>query len=357
MNSKVMLSLAMVALFSATASAYEGVETKHWFSATSGGSWNTMSSGLATWSEDVLEVDTAIDDQYVYSASEAPTADGYRVTANVTFVRSATAMTGSAPTLSSNAPLAALAATDESWYGVADGLWEPLSGLTPPSNDTTSYSVVFDFKTNGVTKVVRYTVNGTVLTNSTGASEFTCARQPDKVAKVAVAGYGTFENIEGVTASYINIAVADITGFDPDDPGEGDEVAAKQATYTALTKAGWTSGSGKTPEQFLASTGANGKSNWVNYALGLDSTDADAQPFAAPVQTSDANNLTFSLGGVDFDSITASGATVTFTVESADTPNPVTWTPGETKAANQTATAAVPTEGVKYYRIKVTIQK
>ena len=355
-----MLSLAMVALFSATASAdttYEGVETNAWFRTVDATGWTGATGGSATWSDAVLTVDTATNAQYVYSPVTPSVADGYRVTANVTFVRSATAMTGSAPTLSLDAPLAALAATDESWYGVADGLWEPLSGLTPPSNDTTSYSVVFDFKTNGVTKVVRYTVNGTVLTNSTGASEFTCARQPDKVAKVAVAGYGTFENIEGVTASYINIAVADITGFDPDDPGEGDEVAAKQATYTALTKAGWTSGSGKTPEQFLASTGANGKSNWVNYALGLDSTDADAQPFAAPVQTSDANNLTFSLGGVDFDSITASGATVTFTVESADTPNPVTWTPGETKAANQTATAAVPTEGVKYYRIKVTIQK
>ena len=97
----------------------------------------------------------------------------------------------------------------------------------------------------------------------------------------------------------------------------------------------------------------NGIEKWANYVLGITGTDPTKKPFAAPVQNSSSDKLTFSLGGVNVKEGT--GATVSYSVEQLESPDAEPGS-GDTQTTNESSTVefAVP-ESVKYYRVKVTI--
>lgn len=99
---------------------------------------------------------------------------------------------------------------------------------------------------------------------------------------------------------------------------------------------------------------SNGIEKWANYVLGIDGNASTNKPFAAPVQNSSSDKLTFSLGGVNVKEGT--GATVSYSVEELESPN-ATPGSGKTQTTNESSTVEfdVP-NGVKYYRVKVMIE-
>ena len=339
MVNKVLLSFTMVGLLAATAKAtdYEVVSTNAWF--TAGGStdskWTATTSGTTNWVGGTVTVDSAANDPLVYTP-DSSAADGYRIMANVKFTRCASVPTG-VPSYSDLTALGALAVTSDNWYGVNDNSWVPLYGVGVPENDGTAYDVTIDFKTNGVYKLVRYTVGATVLTNASGVAWLTRGRDAAGVTKVGVAGYGEMTSLSGDTVSYFEITTT--------------------ATAADLVAAGIIDNEA-TPvtEAVLNETGANDLPKWQSLVLGLNANVATSKPFVAPVQTGDAGTLGFTIGNVDVAKY-GTGATVTYDVIELDTPNASTGSEKATGvAAGSTATFA-PSSSVKYYKIKIKITK
>lgn len=101
----------------------------------------------------------------------------------------------------------------------------------------------------------------------------------------------------------------------------------------------------------LNEDGANGIPKIESYVLGLDPKEATSRPVALPVQTSDADKLTLTVGGIDVKE--DAGATVKYSVVTADTPEGLAEaTPGE-KQDTPTFELDLPTSGVKYYGIRL----
>lgn len=331
MTNKVLLSLATVALFAATAQAYEVVSTNAWFTADGSADtkWTQPNSGITNWVGSTVLIDTTATDPLIYTPTAASaTADGYRVKANVKFTRCESAPTD-VPSYSESAALGALAVTPDNWYGVDGDKWVPLYGLDVPVNDETSYNVTIDFKTNGVQNLVRYTVGTTVLKNSSDTAWLTRGRNAG-VAMVGLSGYGEMASLSGDTVSYFEITA------------NTDELAAAGIT-------------GEVTEAVLNENGANGMPRWQSLVLGLTANDSSSKPFVAPVQTADSDKIGFTIGNVT--SASKFGATVKFDVIELATP---TATTGEVKASNVdagTTASFEPSAGVKYYKIKIKITK
>ena len=349
MVNKVLLSLATVALFAATAKAtgYEVVSTNAWF--TAGGStdskWTATASGTTNWVGGTVTVDSAANDPLVY-APAAATADGYRIKANVKFTYCASAPSD-VPSCGADpvAALGALAIANGTWYGVQCGEsaeWVPLYGAAVPSDNSEAVDVTLDFKTNGVQKLVRYTVGTTVLTNASGVAWLTRGRDSANVTKVGIAGYGELASLSGDTVSYFEITTT--------------------ATAEDLVAAGIIDDE-ETPvtEAVLNETGANDLPKWQSLVLGLNASDSTSKPFVAPVQTGNANTLGFTIGNAEIGKYGATGATVTFDVVACNQDGSgeivIDQASAKNVPAGGTATVTPDSTGVKYYKIKIKIAK
>ena len=343
MVNKVLLSLATVALFAATAKAtgYEVVSTNAWF--TAGGStdskWTATASGTTNWVGGTVTVDSAANDPLVY-APAAATADGYRIKANVKFTYCASAPSvvpsyGDVPV----AALGALAIANGTWYGVQYGEsaeWVPLYGAAVPDDNSEAVDVTLDFKTNGVQKLVRYTVGTTVLTNASGVAWLTRGRDAAGVTKVGVAGYGVMTSLRGDTVSYFELTVSE----------------------KDLTDKGFDAGTAESILSDLNAEGANGLPKWESLVLGLNPTVATDKPYMAPVQTPDADKIGFTIGNVNTSRYIESNADVSFEVEEYSDAACTIRTEKAAVSASAGATAEVDVpSGVKYYKIKIKITK
>lgn len=309
MPNKVLLSLATVALFAATAKAdsYSFESTNSWLNV----------------SEDIV-VDSAINNptQRIISLGDL----------NPTSVRITGAMTNlicnaSAPanTVFSDRekglPQASITATTEGWYGwhctgASAGEWVALTGLAAPA-ESGDYLVNIEFKDG----YVRYGIGA----EPTWASNdwITNAMNFASITKVGFAGYGTFTNYCGMAVKTVTVTAADL----PKD------VSAAQAETNATLD--------------------NGLTVSQTVLLGLNS--ASTKPFTAPVQTTESGKLGFTIGNVVSENVKGY---VTYKVEEysdAACERPTGNKSNETAAGDQAEMNAV-SDGVRYYKIKIKFQ-
>lgn len=358
MSNKFLFSLAMTGLLVATAGADSTTVEKitDWFSVTASSedvahATNTKWTGtVATKESNLIKVDSAIAAPAIYTPGSKPDATRYRITGNMTVTLNA-AVPGNdvfGNTLP-KAALVAVAGESNKWYawhltGNGTGEWAEVTSATAPAEGT-NYPFTIDISA----AKVKYTVGGATI-------ELVNAGGSVNVTQIGLSGYGFFgdfaaKGFESMTYEY-----------DAGSLVNGDQLDTSSSLYKSLTAAGMTvtkETNATSIETFLNGTGANKLPNWQNYVLGLNSTDANAKPFTAPKQNDSTDTLSFELGGVNASSITASGATVTFSVYESDSPTGAgTLVAGTADtAASGTASATLSSSGVKYYRVKVKITK
>ncbi len=278
--------------------------------------------------------------------------DGYAVTAVVTVVIHATVPTAAPTNITVNSLsvspkgsiCAAVDGVTTNWYGLkyegSDYVWTALAtaenaAFTTPANNT-EYTLVteFDDITDGANRV-RYWVNGQ-------CSKWYTSGHKNALTKVGLDGSGSYTKVVGFL---VNAWTG--TNIDSSIPiSISKTMLAAMGVDTANT----------TPEAIVAALKTpqdNGIAKWANYALGIDGTNEDNKPFAAPVQNSDPAKLTFKLGGVN--PVAGTGATVTYGVAVVDSPSD-TAEPAEYVGVGDSIELAVPNT-VKYYRIKTKIDQ
>lgn len=297
----------------------------------------------------VVKFDRNINDPVVVTNSVAAPLEtayisGYAITAYVTNLVVFAAKPGTElPSVDTKSAKGAICAAVEgattNWYGLSTSGWQTLTNLGTPVENA-SYALKMEFKNDSGAKV-RYSVNGTNgLTENDGWLASTgLYEKPDFYA---FAGMGFCTNIVGevfidVPAGSAGVDVQDANGIPV---GriiiETEKLDADEAN----------------------DPGANGLKKWVNYVLGISNTDAAAKPYAAPVQNSDPSVLTFELGGVDAEKVlgqSVTGAKVTYTVETLESPTATSGTSGDYVEPNDPVSVNLDSEHVKYYRIKIKI--
>ena len=321
MTNKTLLSLATVAFFATTAGAYEVESTNYWFTAEMYvAHWTNAESG-ATDLEPGIAVDKASDSPILYTPV-ATTNDGYRVKASVRFVENATLP--SVPSNNTQAALGALTIYDGKWYAVSNACWIALYGASAPEDDTT-YNVTLDFKKDGVQKLVRYSVDGTVLTNAGNVAWFPRGHDEANVTKFGVAGYGDITSLSADTVSFFEITIP--------------EGSTNAYNIAALT-----------PDE-LNRVGGNGLTKWQSLVLGLP--DDNTVPYIAPAQNATTNTIAFTYGNLN--PRTDTTASVVFDVYSM--PSVDGATSFATNSVNGVAEVPADSNNVKYYKVKIRITK
>ena len=308
MPNKVLLSLATVALFAATAKAdsYSFESTNSWLNV----------------SEDIV-VDSAINNptQRTISLGDLnPTS--VRITGAITnLICNASAP---ADTVFSDSekglPQASITATTEGWYGwhctdASAGEWVELTGLGAP-NEGSDYLVNIEFSESGV----RY---GIGAEPTTWSGWQTNAKGFKTIANVGFAGYGTFTNYCGMAVKTVTVTVDELP------EGVTAEDAGRNATLD------------------------NGLTVSQTVLLGLNS--ASTKPFTAPVQRTEPGKLGFTIGNVVSENVKGY---VKYTVEEysdAACKSPTGNKSDETPAGAQATMNAV-SDGVRYYKIKIKFQ-
>lgn len=270
--------------------------------------------------------------------------DGYAVTADVSVVIHASLP--SAPTNITVAtvsipPKGSICAAydnngDAKWYGLQKAGntydWVELNGLEPPTEGSHTLVTEFDDKGEEVHNV-RYWVDG----NSSG---WLTSGHKNALTKVGLDGSGSYTKVVGLLVN------AWSTTIDSVPISINKAMLATMGINTANT----------TPAEIVKALKAeqvNGIAAWANYVLGIDGTNEDNKPFAAPVQNSKSDKLTFKLGGVK--PVAGTGATVTYGVAVVDSPSE-TGEPTKYVDVGDSIELNVPTT-VKYYRIKTKIDQ
>jgi len=336
MTNKVLLSLATVAFFAATAKAYTVETTNSWFT-TAGDATHWFGTVVSNGTTGVVCVDTSADNAVTNSITAVPSGvSNVRITGRIDKL----CLSASEPAeYSGTLPQAAITAVDEAtdpdaWYvwhctSEESGVWVPMTDATPVEGDP--YDITIEFK-NGY---VRYAVDGTWLTNNenqwiTNAQDFAA------ITKVGLAGFGQFGEVAGLTF-------------------ESFEVVVDDSAFSAMG----INTADKTPAEISAALnekGTNGLTKWESAVLGFD--DSSTKPYTAPVQTSD-NTLGFTIGNAAIGKYGATGATVAFDVYECSADGTVSGDSQATGNADNgyTATVAPDPGSVKYYKIKVKITK
>lgn len=329
MSNKVLLSLATVALFAATAQAtnYAVETTNSWFTTVADADNWTGEGVVVTNGTDVVCVDTAADNAATNSISAVPTGvSNVRITGRIANL----CLNASVPAeYSGTLPQASITAVDEAtdaWYvwhctNTTQGAWVKMTGATAPVENG-NYNITIEFK-NGY---VRYAVGNAWLENNAN-SWITNAQNFAAITKVGLAGFGQFGEVAGLTFESFEVTVsdADLTKYGIDKAGD---VATQ-----------------------LNERGSNGYPKWQSIVLGLK--DSVSQPYLAPVQNTDPGKVTLSLGGVS----PKEGYNVTYEVETYNSLGGERQATTETINAGGTVDVTPDNSAVKYYKIKIKITK
>lgn len=352
MSNKILLSLAMVGLFAATAKAdtYSTESTTNWVSVTAasaeipsetGSTWAIPSSGSASRTGSYIDTDTAVGDplKYLLSNVTALSPTTIRVTGQIQDI----VLHASEPaSYTGTVPQAAIGATASAWYAwhctgtaPATGTWVQMTGTPPPAeNDDPVITIEFKqgFVRYGVGATPTWlTHTGDAVTDANGwmsnAMTFTAMNA------IGLAGCGHFGDINGfavktITINTENTALAEAISnskfsidkeSDLDEPAEGATLTRRQAII-----------------------------------LGMESEKT--KPFVAPVQTGGDNggNLGFKIGNANIGKYGADAAYTTFEVYECSSPSD-SGTLKTSAGAADTAYVVAPSvdDGVKYYKIKI----
>ena len=225
------------------------------------------------------------------------------------------------------------------WVASSGSDWVVLSGHTPATNTAYTVKTELDFGAKKLRHSVKSGAGAYTTLYKTTSGDWLTANV-GKPALSSILAWGDFNTatLSGSCPASSNIAVADAgsISFEPD----------------ALSTIGIT-GDAAAIASALNADGSNGLKNWQNYVLGISTAQANAKPYAAPVQNADSAKLTFSLGGVNVNA--SSGATVKYGVQVADSPTSFSDGPSEWKDPSETVEMSADSSGVKYYRVKVQI--
>ena len=350
MTNKVLLSLATVALFAATAKAdsYQTESSTNWVTVTAasavipdatGDTWVIPSSGRASRTGSYIDTDTGVADplKYILSGVDALGPTTIRITGQIQDI----VLHASAPDPYSGAilPQAAIGATASAWYAwhctaAQEGSWVEMTGVAAP-NENDDPVITIEFKAN----YVRYGIGDTPtwltcneVTDSNGWMDN--AKTFTDISAIGLAGYGHFGDINGFAVKTITINTTDAVLTAAIDAGKFAAITEENIDQKA-------EGATLTRRQAII--------------LGMDSEKTE--PFVAPVQTSGVNagNLGFKIGNANIGKYGADAAYTTFEVYELDSLNDDT--PTQKASAEAGGTAYVPTpsveDGVKYYKIKI----
>ena len=355
MSNKILLSLAMVGLFAATAKveAYEVVATNAWFtaslpqSATPEAPWTKSEGCELNVGNDAVTFDTTMNAP-LYWSETAKTADGYCVKSRVKVVLNATAPSECPTAISESVVKGSLIPTavvfadpsqTSSWYGLTGaGTWTQLSGCAPLEGNI--YDLMIEFKTNATHNCVRYSAKLSSASSYTvlGAGWYERSTKDSgqyNPTKFGFSGSGELAALSADTMSYFELTV----------------------TAEDLTAKGISSDNAASILADLNGKGANGLPRWESLVLGLDPTRETEKPYTAPVQTANGN-IGFTIGNVNTGRYIASGATVSFEVEEYSDAACTVRTDKSPVSANAGSTAEVAAPGsVMYYKIKIKITK
>ena len=361
MTNKMLLSLATVALFAATAKAENAsyaAETRVDWIKEGVSAYTGISSDKGTWAgateqASIVSSKIALDTDQDNPLTFDPTADlpmGGVVSYRVDAVIVPTLYASNPTNYTGTVPFAAIAAVDgesnDYWYGWnGDNEWQQLYGHTPSENGT-PVDLTIEFGTdasNDGKRFVRYSINGTPLTTTNvGAVSnlyHSSATTLPSLTKIALAGYGSFGNFSAagvktsttVTIDTSSSALNEMLGVD-----------VTEATPAAIVAA-------------LNEVGNNDLPKWQSLALGINPT-TNTKPYVAPVQTGgdNAGKLGFQIG--NYGAPLVGGSTVQFdVVEYSDVACTVKTGSVDGTSAGSTAYIDAPAAngGVKYYKIKI----
>ena len=336
MSNKMLLSLATVALFAATAQATTVETTKPWFTTAADEANWTGDGVVVSNGTDVVCVDTAADNAATNSISAVPSGvSNVRITGRIANL----CLSASVPAeYSDPLPQASITAVDEetdaSWYvwhctNETHGAWVQMTNNTALAENG-SYNITIEFK-NGY---VRYAVDGTWLTNNENPW-ITNAQNFAAITRVGLAGFGQFGEVAGLTFEEFEITI---------DPEDSDFVAKYGLDITGESDA-------TAVKAALDAVGDNGYPKWQSIVLGLK--DSASQPYIAPVQNTDPNKVTLSLGGVS----PKEDYNVTYEVETYNSLGGVRQATTGTINAGSTVDVTPDNSAVKYYKIKIKITK
>ena len=287
-----------------------------------------------------------------FGDNAADLSNGYAVTAQVTVVIHATVPTAEPTNITVNsesvAPKGSICAAYDGetakWYGLqkAGGTygWVALTGLDAPTEADHTLVTEFDDKTDSGNRV-RYWVDGK-------SSDWLISGHKNALKKVGLAGAGSYTKVVGLLVN-----AWEATNIDSSIPiSIGKATLATMGINTANTTPDAIKGILTTPQ-------ANGIAAWANYALGISdnvtvAVDSTKKPFAAPVQNSTANTLTFKLGGVKARTAVAD---VTYAIETLASPDDTSGITSEYVAAGSEQSITLDSSAVKYYRVKVKIDQ
>ena len=334
MTNKVLLSLATVALFAATAQATTVETTNPWFTTEANAANWTGEGVVVSNGTGVVCVDTAADNAATNTISRVPTGvSNVRITGRIANL----CLNASVPAeYSGTLPQASITAVDgatDAWYvwhctNTTQGAWVQMTGATPEEGG--AYNITIEFK-NGY---VRYAVGKAWLENNAN-SWITNAQDFAAITKVGLAGFGQFGEVAGLTFESFDITIT---------PSDEDFVSKYDLDITGAS----------TPDQVKAAldaVGDNGYTKWQSIVLGLK--DSASQPYIAPVQNTDPNKVTLSLGGVS----PKEGYNVTYEVETYDRLDGDMKETTGTINAGGTVDVTPDNSAVKYYKIKIKITK
>lgn len=339
MVNKVLLSLATVALFAATAKAdaYTVETTNYWFTTPALAANWTGENATVSNGTDVVCVDTAANNAVTNGiAALSSGVSNVRITGRIAKLCLNASVPGG---YSGTLPQAAITAVDEetdAWYvwhctDTADGAWVKMSGPTPEENG--AYDIKIEFK-NGY---VRYAVGDTWLTDNAN-QWITNAHDFAEITRVGLAGFGQFGTVAGLSFESFEVTVTT------------EAFSAMEINTDGMSSAQISAA--------LNEKGDNGLTKWESVALGLDTTST--KPYTAPVQTS-SDTLGFTIGNVDTSKYGATGATVTFDVvacnQDGSDERVIDQESAKDVPAGGTATVTPDSTGVKYYKIKIKITK
>ena len=360
MSNKILLSLAMVGLFAATAKAENAsyaAETRVDWIKEGVSAYTGISSGNGTWAgateqasivSNKIALDTDQDNPLTFDPTAGLPTGGvvsYRVDAVMVptlYASNPTNYTGTVPF----AAIAAVDAATDYWYGWnGDNGWQQLYGSVPVDGTPVDLTIEFGTDTSNAGKrFVRYSINGTPLTTTNGGAVSNLYHSSEttlpSLTKIALAGYGSFGNFSAAGVKTSTTVTIDTSS----------DLLDEMLDIPVSTS---------TPAQIVAAlneVGSNDLPKWQSLALGIN-PKTTTRPYVAPVQTGgdNAGKLGFQIG--NYGTPLVGGSTVKFdVVEYSDAACTTPTTRGvDNTSAGSTAYIDAPAAngGVKYYKIKI----
>lgn len=257
------------------------------------------------------------------------------------------------------------------WYAKIGTTWQALAGTGDAVAAAGTWNVKIDFDyTQGANGVVRFNVRGegkddysALKDGGDPASEWIALPAASAIAGMDIGGYGSVDSAVAKAATREAAAVVEGGKISVYGTTELKDLAAGEYTIeTGGNKANpYWEDNGSTYAKLNGNTlivesgsPVNGLKSYDSYVLGLDADNADSKPVVATVQNT-ADKVAFKIENV---TPNTDAATVTYVLKSDTSPEGTYETEEDsTKEAEAgELSAALPSSGVKYYKLAIKVE-